>query len=375
MVGLALAALASSAVQAQVDAAQAGAAFAAGRYEAAAAPILAALVQVYRQMPPDRRARVAEMTAASLAEGGRVAEAVAVVEDTDGPARIRAIARVARALAADGDRRGAADGFSAAARQIMQSGAPRPGPLVLVMLTEVSALIGYNDVLDLTADLEGADRVVALAFVALAGPSGRSDGPPERALAEIRRWRLPEQQPADRQPVNVAAALNGAALALARFGDGDGATAQAAAIRDPSYRAQALLDVAAELAAQNRREVAQRLVRDAEQLLGIAADAAPETLARLVRDDILATLAYAYARAGNADGASRALTALVSLAAVASQPEVRIEAWANAIAAIARARRPLVDDRRWAADAVPQPAPAPAATPTPAPQAAPAPGK
>jgi hypothetical protein len=338
LVGLAVAALAppalaesapqrSDAPRPDAGLAQVPAAFAGGRYDAAAADLLATLEARYAALPPAGRAALAGFLAIAYAENRRVADAHRLVGEIGSPQNRRyALVAVVLALAHGG--------AQADARSLLaEIGDPRAGgPEMAVALAEAAALVGeVPAAVALARSLATAPRVAALARIAAVGATGRPDGATEQAFAEARNWAPPNEQS---EP--VVAALISLARAHARFAQYADARARLAMIPDPEIRAVGMFFVAADLGRLRQQEAARQVLRDGEQLLADPADASTRApLEERISDVALQTLATAYACAGEAESASRALAAVLSRPGGA--PELQRLVRATMVVARARA--------------------------------------
>jgi hypothetical protein len=187
----------------------------------------------------------------------------------------------------------------------------------------------------------GTQHPFALIVVASAGPRGRVDAAPERAWAELRTWTAPQRGPGEElAPVVVSSMVR----LQVRYGESDDVLARIATIRDPAWRARALLMAAGELAATPRADLAARALRDAEALLGPEPASAAGAPAEGMRSVALPWLPYAYARLGDAR-AEAAFAAVLEGAGRTEPRSQRLFAYATIVSVINATRLHIAEQR------------------------------
>jgi hypothetical protein len=336
--------------------------FAAGRYEAAAAPLLAAIEALEAQVPSDRQRAVAPLIVSAFADNRRVPEAWRrALAISAGPGQAYALGLTALAQALDGDAAGARVSIAGAlAADPGRDGLPGSGGSAIV-LAIVWARLGEGERALAAAEVAtGTQRIIALTQVAVTGPTGRSDAPPERAFAHVRGWTPPATSANPPEPPDVAAAaLANIGRVLVRYGEGEAALERIATIADPAWRALALLWAAAEFGAHQQPGLADRALRQAEGEIGNDLLLARGVPADRMRRIALPWLAYARARLGDGPGAGRALATAIAAIERVEGPEQRLVALAQLADMIGRTRQHIAEAQARAQASTPPAAPAP----------------
>ncbi len=323
--------------------------FAAGSYDQAGALALGALAEAELAVDPRQRAMRAGQLVQAWADNRRLVEAgLRVAQNREQQAFN--LAQIAVAAAIDGDGTAARHYLAEAIAAAGQT----PDGYGAAAIAEAQARLGEQDRALETARTNSnrLARALALARVALAGPTGRPDGAPEEAYAEVRGWNASLAQNVGPAPYILASL----ARAMVRHGDGNGALDRAASIEDVQWRATAFAWAASELAAWQLPGLANQGLRRAEETMGFDRAAAPAAIAQRVPAMPLTWLAYAYGRMGEREQAQRAMEALLLIAAgAAKEPVRRMEALAFAANAIGRTRQHVAEAEARAREVAPPP--------------------